>query len=392
MSDEQSVIPLAIPVVGAAEARNLQSCIDQNFVSSVGPFVSQFEEMVALNTGATAAVATCAGTAGLHAALVAIGVGHGDLVVLPTFTFIASANAISHCGATPWLMDVCEDSWNMDLAQLRREFQNNARRDGSRLVHKPTGRRIAAIMPVYCLGTPIDFDQLNLFSQEWNVPVVVDAAAAIGMRWNDQPLAHAGSLSVISFNGNKTLTSGGGGMVVGRDPELMALVRHLTTTARVGTDYTHDRVGFNYRMTNLQAAVGCAQMERLDELLAAKKRIRENYASAFAEYDIMRGFPDPDGQSTCWLSGLVFESPDAPSVADFSDQLRKRKVEARPFWKPMHLQPPYASSAPRAASLQRSDDLWQRVLTLPCSTNLTDQQQRRVIQTIGEILDQKPLK
>lgn len=392
MSDEPPVIPLAIPVVGAAEARNLQSCIDQNFVSSVGPFVSQFEEMVALSTGAAAAVATCAGTAGLHAALVAIGVGPGDLVVLPTFTFIASANAISHCGAVPWLMDVCEDSWNMDLAQLGREFQTNTRRDGGRLVHKPTGRRIAAVMPVYCLGTPIDFDELNRFSQEWNVPIVVDAAAAIGMRWNDQPLAHAGMLSVISFNGNKTLTSGGGGMIVGRDPELMALVRHLTTTARVGTDYTHDRVGFNYRMTNLQAAVGCAQMERVDELLAAKRRIRENYASAFAEYDNIRSFPDPDGQSTCWLSGLVFESPDAPSVADFSDQLRKRKVEARPFWKPMHLQPPYASSAPRAASLRRSDDLWQRVLTLPCSTNLSDQQQRRVIQAIGEILDQNPLK
>jgi dTDP-4-amino-4,6-dideoxygalactose transaminase len=380
-------IPLAIPVMGTAEARNLQACIDQNFVSSVGPFVTQFEAMVAESTGAVGAVATSAGTTGLHVALVALGVGRDDLVILPTFTFIASANAIAHCGAEPWLMDVAPDDWNLDLDQLDRELQCNAVRDGPILRHRVTGRRIAAIMPVYCLGTPLDFDRLNALADKWRLPVAVDAAAAIGVRWRGRPLAEAGTLSVISFNGNKTVTAGGGGMVIGKDAELIRAVRHLTTTARTSTEYTHDRVGFNYRMTNLQAAVGCAQMERLTELVAAKRRIRAAYDAAFARIPGIALFPG-GADSGCWMSGLVVEDTRLPSIEALCAGLRERGIEGRSFWKPVHLQAPYAS-VPRAKSLAIAENLWRRVLTLPCSTNLTASDQTHVIEAVTDLLRQK---
>ena len=381
MASDRSLIPLAVPVTGAAEAVNLKACIDENFVSSVGRFVTQFEEMVASSTGATGAVATSCGTTGLHAALVALGVSRDDLVILPSFTFIASANAIAHCGALPWLMDIETESWNLDLGQVESELRESAVKEGGVLRHRPSGRRIAAIMPVYCLGTPLDFDRLNSFAEEWRLPVVVDAAAAIGTRWQGQPLAAAGTLSVISFNGNKTATAGGGGMVVGRDKVLLALVRHLTTTARAGADYTHDRVGFNYRMTNLQAAVGCAQMERLDELVAAKRRIRATYDAAFAGMPGLALFPNPKGaECGCWLSGVVVNQR-LPAVPSLCDALRKVGIEARPFWKPVHLQAPY-SDAPRAASLEQAEDLWHRILTLPSSTNLSEGEQTRVVETL----------
>jgi dTDP-4-amino-4,6-dideoxygalactose transaminase len=386
MPSDAPFIPLAVPVTGAAEARNLQACIDENFVSSVGPFVTRFEEMVAASTGAAGAVATSAGTTGLHVALVAAGVTRDDLVVLPTFTFIASANAIAHCGALPWLMDIEAKSWNLDLDQLDSEFRRHTQRDGGILRHRATGRRIAAVMPVYCLGMPLDFDRLNAFAEEWGVPVVADAAAAIGVRWRGQPLAAAGLLSVISFNGNKTATAGGGGMVVSRDKELIALVRHLTTTARTSADYTHDRVGFNYRLTNLQAAVGCAQMERLDELVAAKRRISAVYERAFSQIPGIVPFPNPPGaESGCWFSGLVIEDSRLPSPVSLSSALRDKRIEARTFWKPVHLQAPFAD-APRAESLRVSEDLWQRVLTLPCSTNLSEAEQDRVIGVVRDLL------
>lgn len=380
------MIPLCVPSLDGNEARYLQECIASTFVSTVGPFVTRFEEMVAAAAGTTGAVATSAGTTGLHAALLAVGVAPGDLVVLPTFTFIASANAIAHCHATPWLMDVAADSWTLDPALLARclDSETERRADGA-LVHRASGRRVAAVMPVHTLGLPSDMDPIVETARRFGLPVVADSAAALGATYKGRPTGALGAtLTVYSFNGNKTVTAGGGGGVAGDDPDLLRLVRHLTTTARVGADYDHDRVGYNYRMTNLQAAVGCAQMERLDALVAAKRAIAAAYARALDGLPGVTAFPSPDwAEGACWFSGVVVDPP-APSVADLRAALRAAGIEARSFWKPVHLQAPFADAP--ATPMPVAEAVWPRVLTLPCSAHLDADDQHRVIDAVRQAL------
>lgn len=372
------MIPLAVPDLSGNEARYLQDCIASTFVSSIGPFVDRLETMVGAVAGAQAAVATSSGTAGLHVALVAVGVKPDDLVVLPSFTFIASANAINQCGAEPWLFDVDAESWTLDVDLLRAMLAAETRADGSGRIHIPSGRRVAAIMPVHTLGLPAHMDAITEIARDFGLPVVADAAPAIGATYKGRPIGKCGAdLSVFSFNGNKTVTSGGGGAVFGDDSEALALTRHLSTMARSGADYDHDRPGFNYRMTNLQAAVGCAQLERLDDLVAAKRRIRRTYENAFADMEEAGKFPAPDwAESACWFSGVAWQSdPDALRA-----KLRDARIDARPFWKPVHLQKPYEAS-PRTEQ-KITGDIWRRIVILPCSSNLTDDEQARVIDCI----------
>jgi perosamine synthetase len=382
------VIPLAIPDLSGNEATYLMECVRTNFVSSVGPFVTRLEQLTADATGARACAATSSGTTGLHAALMAVGVGPGDLVLLPSFTFIASANAVAHCHATPWFVDISPDSWCISPLQLAELLSEETRREGAKLVHKGTGRRIAAIMPVYTLGTPADMDPILALAREHSLPVVADAAAALGSRYKGRNLAGLADLSVASFNGNKTVTAGGGGAIVGDDETAIRQVRHLTTTARVGDDYDHDRVGYNYRMTNLQAAVGCAQLERLDDFVAAKRRIRARYDEALAVIPGVKVFPQPTwAESACWFSGLVLDDPSLPTAGELCAELRRQNIGARTFWKPAHLQEP-CRDAPRA-HLPVTESTWDKVVTLPCSTGLSDQDQEKVIATLQGILEKK---
>jgi dTDP-4-amino-4,6-dideoxygalactose transaminase len=378
------MIPLAEPDVSGNEAAYLQECIRSTFVSSVGPFVQRFEAMLAESTGAVDAVTTCSGTSALHLALTTVGVGRDDLVILPSLTFIASANAISHCGASPLLVDVSEESWSLDVSALANFLDAESGVERGRLIHTRSGRRIAAIMPVHTIGAPADMDPLCALAARYALPVVADGAAALGASYKGRPLAQMGAaLTAISFNGNKTVTCGGGGAIVGREAASLQRARHLGTTARIGSDYDHDDVGFNYRMTNIEAAVGCAQMERLDSFVAAKRRIRARYDSAFSGNEALSGFPAcPWGESACWFSGAVLAPALAGKAQHIRSKLRDRGIDARAFWKPMHLQKPYAS-APRA-DLTVSESLWQRILTLPSSVALSDADLDRVV---SETLD-----
>jgi perosamine synthetase len=379
------MIPLAIPNVSGNEGAYLQECVRTNFVSSVGPYVSRLEQMSADLSGAAHAVATSAGTTGLHLALTAVGVKPGDLVIAPSFTFIASANAISHCAALPWLFDVSDRHWTLDPVLVSVGLREQAVRQGDDWVHRESGRRIAAMLPVDTLGHPADMDALRTIGAEYKLPVVADAAAALGARYKGGLIGALADLSVFSFNGNKTVTAGGGGMVVGQDSELMRRVRHLSTTARSGIDYEHDAVGFNYRMTNLQAAVGCAQMERLDEFVAAKRRIDARYREALRDSPGVGVFPVADwAESACWFSGVTIAPGAKHTVRELCTLMRERGIEARTFWKPIHLQIPYAA-CPRTA-MPVCEDIWHRILTLPCSTHLAEQEQTFVIETLRELL------
>ncbi|MBI3506476.1 MAG: aminotransferase class I/II-fold pyridoxal phosphate-dependent enzyme [Proteobacteria bacterium] len=374
-----ALVPLAVPDVSGNEARYLQECIASTFVSSVGPFVPRFEATIAASTGAPAAVVTCSGTTALHLALVVAGVRRDDLVILPDLTFIASANAISHCGATPWLLDIDPRTWTLDPAAVAHALAAEAVKSGEELVHRPTGRRIGAILAVHTLGAPPDMDGLSGLADAHGIPLVADGAAALGATYKGRPLARMGAcLTGISFNGNKTVTCGGGGAIVGTDKVLLDRARHLGATARVGGDYDHDAVGYNYRMTNVEAAIGCAQMERLPAFLDAKRRIRKRYDAAFAGRADIAGFPGcPWGESACWMSGAVLSPALAGRSADIRKRLRDAGIDARAFWKPMHLQAPYAGSPRGPVAI--SEGLWRRILTLPCSVALTSADQDRAI-------------
>lgn len=385
------MIPLAVPDLTGNEREYLNHCIDTTYVSSVGEYVTQFEKMAANATGAGFAVATSAGTTGLHAALTAVGVRAGDLVIIPTFTFIATANAVAHCGAVPWLMDVRADTWCMDAAQVRLEVEKNCVIRNGALIHAGTGRRVAAVMPVYTLGNIPDMEGFRSIAEEYRLPLVADAACAIGAMHHGQQFGPLADASVLSFNGNKTVTSGGGGMVVGNDEGLLDRIRHLTTTARVGTEYDFDMAGFNYRMTNIQAAVGCAQMERLEAFVDRKRQVREFYRKAFSEpveYGITL-FPATEG-SSCWFSGVVLrEGERLDSARLLVSQLRERGIEARTFWKPVHLQEPYKDAPHTPVSVAES--VWERVVTLPCSTSITDGELEYVAENVKILLGQKTL-
>jgi perosamine synthetase len=370
-------IPLCVPNLDGNEGRYVHECISTGFVSSVGPFVTRFEAMVAEASAAQHAVATSSGTCGLHVALVAAGVRPGDLVLIPSFTFIATANAVAHCGAVPWLLDIAAEDWCLDLSLAEQVLESETRRAPGGLYHRATGQRIAAIMPVYTLGLVPDMSRLRRLAARYALPVVADAAPALGARSGGRPCGGLADLSVFSFNGNKTVTSGGGGAVVGDDAALLAHVRHLSTTARVDGDYNHDAVGFNYRMTNLEAAVGCAQLESLSRFEAAKRRIRDTYRRGLADIPGLGFFPEaPGAENACWLSGIVVP-PDGPSVQTICRGLAAEGIQARAFWKPVHLQAPFAG-APRTA-MPVTDALWSRTLTLPCSTALTEEDQAWVI-------------
>ncbi|WP_242948189.1 aminotransferase class I/II-fold pyridoxal phosphate-dependent enzyme [Butyrivibrio sp. INlla21] len=382
------MISLAIPNLTGNEKKYLDNCIDTTFVSSVGEYVNEFEKMVADATGSIGAVATSSGTTGIHSALTAVGVKHGELVIIPTFTFIASANAVRHCGADPWLMDISKDDWCLNPQLVRQEIEKCCEKhtDG-KLYHIETGKRVAALMPVYTLGNIPDMDAFRKIADEYQIPLVVDAACAIGATFGERKFGALADLSVLSFNGNKTITCGGGGAVVGCDQKLLDHVRHLTTTARVWPDYDFDEVGFNYRMTNIQAAVGVAQMERLEDFIDSKRRTRAYYENKFgclAQENSITFFPTTIG-SSCWFSGIVLpEGAKLDDAKNICAKLKESQIEARSFWKPVHLQKPYEGCPKSNVSI--SESLWQRIITLPCSTNITDEQLEVVINSFIKII------
>jgi perosamine synthetase len=376
------VIPLAVPNVSGREAAYLQECIDSTFVSSVGPFVERFESLVAEAAGSAGAVAVSSGTTGLHLALHTLGVRAGDLVALPSLTFIASANAVAHCGATPWLFDVDDGSWTIDVEQLADTFRRDLEPGDEGPIHQPTGRRVAAIVPVHALGHPADMDAIIGLAGAYDVPVVADAAAALGALYRGRAIGGTGAeASVFSFNGNKTVTAGGGGAIVSDDEDFLRRARHLSTTARVGPGYDHDAIGFNYRMTNLQAAVGCAQMERLDEFVAVKRRCQAAYADAVAGIGGAVAFPRAAwAESACWFAGFWLPDWEPHRVEALRAQLRADGIDARPFWTPMYHQRPYAHAPAEPQTV--TDGLWSRVVTLPCSTGITDGELGRVVEIV----------
>ena len=386
------MIPLAVPNLNGNERKYLNDCIDTTFVSSVGEYVDRIESLSAELTGAKYGVATSAGTTALHTALIAVGVKRDDIVIIPSFTFIATANAVSHSGACTWLLDVDKDSWTLDINQLESELSLKTELkdtpEGQILIHRESGKRVAAIMPVYTLGNIPDMDRLRKIADKYKLPIVADAAAAIGSKYKSKKVAEMADLTVLSFNGNKTVTAGGGGMILGNDESLLKLCKHLTTTARVTKEYDFDMVGYNYRMTNLQAAVGVAQLERLEEFIDRKRYVREYYNRELSDIDGISFFYEPENvYSSCWFSGFVIENDFEISVFEICDKLNELGIGARSFWKPIHLQEPYRNAL-RAADLSVSESIWDRIVTLPCSTNISEEELKIVVDGVKKVISE----
>lgn len=380
-----SRIPLSIPNVGELEGQNLQACIDTGFVSYAGAFVGEFEQLLAEETGASRVAALSAGTTALHSGLIALGVKPNDLVIVPTLTFIASPNTVAHCAAMPWLLDCNDDNWLLDPAFLAEALSQECVREKDGTVrHKKSGKRVSAIMPVYMLGVAADMDAICDVAEEWGLPVLADAAAALGAEYKGKKIGQTrAQLSAMSFNANKIITTGGGGALISNDDKLMDHVQHMTTTARIRPGYDHDMVGYNYRMTNVQAALGVGQMKRFSSFTEAKARIAKRYKDGFARIAGTTDFPMPEwSQGNYWLSGIYLRDWDNSAIEALRVKLQEANIEVPPFWKPIHMQKPYAEAPTNLTGA--ADRIWPKIMPLPCSTSLTDREQDRVIEVVVE--------
>ncbi|MDF1750876.1 MAG: aminotransferase class I/II-fold pyridoxal phosphate-dependent enzyme, partial [Alphaproteobacteria bacterium] len=355
-------IPLSVPDLRGRESEYLAQCVSDNWVSSAGPFVTEMERRVAQLAGRKAGIACVNGSAALQVALSASGIGPGDYVIVPDWTFAATVNAVIHAGAVPVFADIQATDWTIDPASV----------DAAITAHKG---KVKAIIAVDVLGNMADPEPLQTLAQYHSLTLLEDAAGAIGASRDGLPAGGIGNAGIFSFNGNKLVTAGGGGMYVTDDEAMAARFRHLTTQARVGSDYRHDMAGFNYRMTNINAAVGLAQLERLDDMLALKVAIARRYEDAvFSRGDIAFMPVSRPEESSYWLSNIVVA--DEPSMRSLIEHLNTAGIDARPFWCSLSVQAPYKNYP--AMPIPVSTAMTDRVVTLPCSSHLTAQQQDRV--------------
>lgn len=377
-------IPLSVPHISGNAWDYVRDCLDTGWVSSVGAYVDRFQAEFARRLGAGAAVAVASGTSALHLALVALGIRPGDEVVTSTLTFIASANVIRYCGAVPVLVDAEDRHWQMDPALLADFLDNGCERRGGALVNRRTGRPVRAVLPVHILGHPCDMDAIVGLAERHGLPVVEDATESLGSRHRGRPVGTLGAAGCFSFNGNKLITTGAGGMVVSNDRALAARVRHLSTQAKAdGGEFIHDEVGYNYRLSNVHAALGLSQLEQLDHHVAAKARIATAYDRAFAGRGDVAPQACADWAERCfWLYTVRVVGRDSRPLIG---HLRSRGIEARPLWQPMHLSPVHRD-CPRLGGAV-AETLVRECVSLPCSVALTDDQQRRVIDEVLAFLE-----
>ena len=364
-------VPLHEPVFQGREIEYLQECIESTFVSSVGIFVDRFESELSAYTGARHVVAVVNGTAALHVALKLSDIGNNDEVLIPALTFIATANAVTYCGAIPHFVDSEDKTLGIDVGKLREYLLENTVQVNGFCVNKNTNRKIKALVPMHAFGHPSDLDGLKLLAQEFNLILIEDAAESLGSFYKDRHTGTFGRIGVLSFNGNKTITTGGGGAILTNDPEIARQAKHITTTAKISHPwlYRHDAIGFNYRMPNLNAALGCAQLERLPQMLIAKRSLAEKYRMAFAFIPEVTFFDEPKKCiSNYWLQTLILNNEFSKHRDAILKETNAAGLMTRPAWDLLHTLPPY-ESCPRM-NLSGSEDLSRRLINIPSSSNL----------------------
>lgn len=359
-------IPLHAPYFGGNEKKYLIETIDSTFVSSVGPFVNKFEEKIAEYTGAKHAVACVNGTNALHIALLVCGVQSEDEVISQALTFVATANAISYIGAKPVFIDVDRDSMGLSAEALSQFLKNNAeiKQDGF-CYNKGTGRKIAACVPMHTFGLPTKVDEISEICKNWNIALIEDAAESLGSYFKGKHTGTFGKLGVFSFNGNKTITCGGGGAIITDDEELAKKIKHLTTQAKIphAWKFRHDDIGYNYRMPNLNAAVACAQLEQLPEILENKRNLAEQYKLYFADTEIEFVVEPKNSIANYWLNAIILNTEDERDA--FLTKTNENGIMTRPIWDLMSTLPMFENC--QNDGLENSQWLEKRVVNIPSS-------------------------
>lgn len=361
-------VPLHEPRFFGREREYVLDCIDSTWVSYSGPFVPRFEAALAECCGAGAAVAVTSGTVALQLCLQLVGVGHDDEVLVPALTFVGTANAVVHAGGIPHFVDVDETTLGIDAGKLHTYLERAAVRRGADCVNRATGRRIAALVPVHVFGHPADMDELNRVADEYGLAVVEDAAEALGSRYKNRPCGSTAAIAALSFNGNKVVTTGGGGAILTSNADIAERARRLTTTAKRPHRwaFVHDETAYNFRMPNINAALGLGQLEQLDAVLAAKRRLWARYVDAFGGVPGVTVFRDaPFAESNHWLVALMLAKPDPRLLENILEVLNTAGIGARPAWTPMHQLPMYRDN-PRMPLLV-SENLVARIINLPSS-------------------------
>lgn len=369
----KDLIPLHEPEFTGNESALVQACMDSTFVSSVGKYVGQFEAMLADYTGAKHAVAVVNGTAALHIALKLAGVQPEDEVLMPALSFVATANAAAHCGAVPHFVDSSLDTMGIDPGALSEYLITTAELTPHGLRNCRTGRRIAAILPMHTYGHPVAMLSLMEVANRYELPVVEDAAESLGSTYQGQHTGTFGKLGALSFNGNKIVTTGGGGAILTNDAELARHAKHLTTTAKRlhRWEFSHDEVAWNYRLPNLNAALGCAQMERLPDFLARKRVLANRYQAAFSSFADVRFMAEPEqSRSNYWLNTVRLEGSDLNMRDKVLTAVNDAGYQCRPTWTLLHKLPVFAA-CPRSP-LPMAERLEASLINLPSSAKLAN--------------------
>jgi len=365
---------LSSPDVGDLEESYVVDALRSGWVAPAGPAVDAFEREIAERSAVDHAVALSSGTAALHLALITIGLGSGQLVAMPTLTFAATANAVAYTGAEPVFVDVDPKTGNLDPDLLAQACADH-------------GSRLAAVLPVDLFGRCADYDRLLPICHQHGIPVIEDAAEALGSTYRGRPAGSFGAAGVLSFNGNKIMTTSGGGMLLTDDGTIAERCRYLATQARQpAPHYEHIDIGYNYRLSNLLAALGRAQFRRLDEMISRRRALRDVYAKLFASVDGVTVLGADDPEANCWLTSIVVDPARAGwQSADLAAHLAARNVETRPVFKPMHLQPIFVGA--RTVLSGAAQHLFENGLTLPSGSALREPQVRKVFDSIMEFLE-----
>lgn len=383
--DNNNFIPLSVPNLKGNELKYVTTAVETEWVSTGGPYVNEFEEKIADYVHAEGAVSCQNGTAGLHTALMVAGVTRGDAVIVPALTFIAAVNPVKYIGAEPVFMD-CDDSLCMDPVKLAEFCGNECDFADGRLIDRETGRHIKAMIVVHVFGNMADMEAICSVARKYNVTLIEDATEAIGTYYTEGPLkgkysGTIGDIGVYSFNGNKIITTGGGGMIVSDNAAYLAEAKHLTTQAKSDElYYTHDEIGYNYRMTNLQAALGIAQLEQLENFIAVKERNYNRYKELIDGVAGVRLLPFRECiRSNRWFYSLYVDGF-AINRDELIRYLAQHKIQSRPIWGLIHEQKPYLGS--RSYGIAKAREYWLHVVNIPCSTNLSPEDVERVAECI----------
>ncbi len=373
------MIPLSEPAQQGRELEYVTDCLQSGWVSSNGEYIGRFERALAAYVGVGHAVACNCGTSALHVSLILAGVRANDEVIVPAVTFIAPVNAVRYVGAFPVFVD-CDEYCGMDAAAVRRFLAEECAEADGIMTNRTTGRRIAAVIPVHVFGTPVDMDALLDLADEYSLAVIEDASEALGSSYKGRRCGGLAPLGCLSFNGNKIVTSGGGGAILTDDNALAQGARSLTTQAKeAGIEYIHHTVGYNYRMNNVLAALGLAQLETLDERVATKRANFAEYERALGEAGASRLLQQPAwSDANCWF--YAYQCTDAPAKDGLLRACLAADIQARPLWYPNHLQTPYMGM--QAYQVERALWFYERLVNLPCSVTLTRDEIARVVAVI----------